>query len=224
MSAMSKSEKRAGYLRQAWLVIVLALAYGAALAGVQTTLSGTIAENKRNETYHVIPELVPGGVETQTQELMVTGRDGEEHRVYKVFDAAGRHSGWVVPAGGQGFAGRIELLIGLDGPATTITGLYVLEQTETPGLGDQIGDAEFEGRFEGAPAGSRIAVVKREPQGENEVRAITGATISSESVSAIVNDALEVLRGSLAEGPGPAAGGGARASRATGGGGARLER
>ena len=74
---MSDEPNQGGYLRQAWLVIVLALVYGAALAGVQTTLGPRIAENKRNETYGVIPTLVPGADAAKTEEMFVTGADGQ---------------------------------------------------------------------------------------------------------------------------------------------------
>ena len=132
---MSDEPKQGGYLRQAWLVILLALLYGAALAGVQTTLGSRIAENKRNETYSVIPTLVEGADVAKTEELTVTGVNGEEQRVYKAVAADGTQRGWVLPAHGQGFADRIDLLVGVDVTVSTITGLYVLDQKETPRAG-----------------------------------------------------------------------------------------
>ncbi len=191
---MGETQQKGGYIGQAWLVIVLGLLYGGVLAGVQTTLSGRAADNKKDETYSVIPSLVRGADETKTIELMVEGKNGKEARIYKAIGADAGHKGWVVPAGGQGFADRIELLIGLDPALTALTGLYVLEQRETPALGDRITEAGFRDRFNGKPADQPIVMVKSEPKAENEVRALTGATISSESVSAIVNDALANLR------------------------------
>jgi electron transport complex protein RnfG len=105
----------------------------------------------------------------------------------------------VVPAQGQGFADRIELLIGLDASATTITSLYVLDQKETPGLGDQITGEGFRDRFRGRSADVTLRVVKGEAEGGSEVTALTGATISSESVAAIVNDALANLKRPIRE-------------------------
>jgi electron transport complex protein RnfG len=191
---MSENENRRSYIGQAWLVILLAVLFGAALALVHTTLGPKIAENKRNETYQVIPVLVPGAVQEQTRELVVTGRNGKENRVYQVFTADGVYRGWVVPAAGQGFADRIELLIGLDEGLETITGLYVLGQKETPGLGDYIKGEDFRGRFAGRPTSTPVTIVKGEPRTESEVLALTGATISSESVARIVNGTIENLR------------------------------
>ena len=48
------------YIIQAWLILILALAFGASLAGVHLTLSSTIETNKINETREKVPELVLG--------------------------------------------------------------------------------------------------------------------------------------------------------------------
>jgi electron transport complex protein RnfG len=218
---MSDTKKK-GYLLQAWLVLVLASGFGGALAGVHLTLKDQIAANKLNETLERIPDLVPGaqvGVKIEMSGWDVykaldsggrqigwvvpaSGQDftkrveiqiGMDVRVlFRAFDAAGRQVGWVVPASGQGFADRIEILIGLDVRAKTITGLYVLDQKETPGLGNKITTTEFLRQFAGRSAAEALVVVKTASSG-NEIQAITGATISSKSVCDIVNKAVEQL-------------------------------
>jgi len=57
---MSQENQDRKYIRQAWLVLALALAFGGVLAGVQVTLGPKIEVNKQNETYRQIPALVPG--------------------------------------------------------------------------------------------------------------------------------------------------------------------
>jgi electron transport complex protein RnfG len=191
---MAEGNRKGNFIAQAWLVILLALVYGSGLATVHTAVGGKIAENKRNETYNVIPDLVEGADKSRTVERMIQGKDGKEIRIYQVMAADGGLRGWVVPAGGQGFSDRIEVLIGLDPEAATITGLYVLDQKETPGLGDYITGEDFRNRFRDKPTDGPLAVVKTEPRAVNEVRALTGATISSESVSGIVNAAVANLK------------------------------
>lgn len=186
-----------GYIGQARLVILLAICFGGGLALVHTTLGPKIAENKKNETYSVIPTLVPGAQMENTQELVVQGLNGRDVRVYKALSSDSVHVGWVIPAQGQGFADRIELLIGQDASLSTITGMYVLAQKETPGLGDYIKGEEFRDRFSDRPTSTPLVVVKSDPRQENEILALTGATISSESVTNIVNAAIENLRDAL---------------------------
>ncbi len=195
---MSETPEQGGYISQAWLVILLALLYGGALAGVQTTLGPLIEENKRQETYRQIPGLVgiPEPVSDEDrkkidiQERTVEDDDGKRQKVYGAF-VEGSLKGWVLPAGGQGFADRIELLIGLDAELETITGMYVLDQKETPGLGDSIRNKElFRDQFAGKSTLEPLLVVKTSPAADNKILALTGATISSESVATIVNEAI----------------------------------
>ena len=194
---MAAATKKGNYISQAWLVILLGLLYGGALAAVQTSLSGKIEANKKAETYAVIPDLVPGADAGRTEELMVTGENGKEARAYRVFGSDGSPVGWVLPADGSGFADKIELLVGLDAEDSRITGMYVINQKETPGLGDYITSASFQDRFRNKPADQPLAVVKTDPSVDNEVRALTGATISSESVAGIINQALANFRAPL---------------------------
>ena len=180
------------YLVQAWLVLTLATGFGAALAGVQVALSERIEENKLSEATYQVPRLVPGAASGE-QVQPVKGKT-----VFQAVDESGRHIGWVVKAAGQGFADRIELLIGLDAGARRITGLYVLDQKETPGLGDNIRKAGWLAQFEGKSARSPVTVTKGRPTG-NEVRTVSGATISSESVCEIVNRTVSLVGPELLE-------------------------
>lgn len=189
-----ETQKNRNYLQQAWLVLLLGFLYGGALAGVHTSLAPRIAENRLQETLNVIPDLVPGAVIQQTEMLSIAGPGGQMERIYRTADAAGQHNGWVLVAAGQGFADRIEILVGLDPQFTTITGVYVLDQKETPGLGDDIRDAEFLDQFRGKSADIPLSVVKMSPSLPGEVQALTGATVSTWAVCDIVNQAIDQWR------------------------------
>lgn len=175
------------YITQGWLVLVLALCFGGMLAGVDAGLKDRIAENKRNDTLGAIPGIVPGsatGNKTSVGQIVV----------YEAVDQDGNQVGWVLPAEGQGFADKIELLIGLDTAAGKITGLYVLAQKETPGLGNKIENKSWRKKFAGLPADVELKV---KPPG-NQIDSVTGATVSSEAVCKIVNDAVKAFREALA--------------------------
>jgi len=202
---MSEEPKQGGYISQAWLVILLALLYGGALAGVQTTLGPIIEENKKNETYSVIPELIEGAVKENTEEIDVVGENGKRQRVYKALGEDKQLKGWLLAASGQGFADKIDVLVGLNADLSTITGIYVLDQKETPGLGNFIIDPPFRDQFAGKSCLEPVQVVKAGPVDGNQIVALSGATISSESVATIVNKGIANLRGPIdklaAEGP-----------------------
>lgn len=180
------------YLGQAWLVLVLALCFGAALAGVELGLSGRIDANKRKETEDQFPKLVPNAVAGEKMEIAGTV-------VYAVKNDTDQHVGWVVKASGQGYADRIELLIGLGPMGERVTGLWVLDQKETPNLGNKIVDEEFRRPFFTGWMSTRrkIRPVKGKPDRPNRIQAVSGATISSQAVCTIVNRATKKLRDEL---------------------------
>jgi electron transport complex protein RnfG len=207
-SAPSRGRKQ-NYLVQAWLVLVLVICFGSALAAIQMKLGPVIEANKLNETLERVPELVFGAGEAAKlretpDELSIVPRQIEVKKpgkvaYYSVYEAklAGKCSGWVVKAKGQGYADMIELLIGLDADARNITGLYVLGQKETPGLGNKIVKPKWRDQFQGKSAVSPIKVIKSGPTGPDEIDSVSGATISSTSVCRIINTALSDLKGKL---------------------------
>lgn len=174
-------------------MLVLAVCFGATLAAVQTALNPKIEQNKLNDTLSQIPRLVPGATRG---EKIVLG----EQIVYAAQNEAGETLGWVIAAAGQGFADRIELLIGVDKAAQTMTGLYILDQKETPGLGNKVTEPEWLCQFTNRPATGPLRVIKRPASADDEIQGVTGATISSESVVGIVNAALARFRARKAEG------------------------
>lgn len=197
-------------LAQAWLVLLLALVFGAALAGVQVGLSDVIAANKLQETLERVPALVPGtdaeGKSAQPGPVEITpgtldlDNDGKKLR-YNLFlvNRDGKPAGWVAKAAGQGYADRIELLVGLDASLSTITGLFILDQKETPGLGNKVTLETWRNQFKGKTTDKPLVVTKGGDKSAHSVDAVTGATISSRSVSDIVNRAVGDLKGHLDE-------------------------
>ena len=194
---------------QAWLILVLALIFGVALAAVQANLSGVIAANKLNETLERVPELVWG---TATAARMasqnasvditpgtVTIKKDLKTSYYNLFRVTheGKLAGWVVKAGGQGYADKIEIIIGLDPGADTITGLFVLQQKETPGLGNKITFPRWRNQFIRKKTSTPLVVTKGKSQAPNAIDAVTGATISSRSVTGIVNRTIRDVKGRL---------------------------
>jgi electron transport complex protein RnfG len=179
---------------QAWLVLVLAAGFGASLAGLEYALGPKIAENKLNETLSQVPALVPGAVSGQPDDQAVPGR-----RVFRAVNAEGTLLGWVVPGKGQGFADQVELIIGLDASAARLTGVFVLDQKETPGLGDNITTPEFLRRFVGMSTSVQLdAQQAPTDQHRGVVKALTGATISSDTVCSIINKTVDLVEKPLA--------------------------
>lgn len=129
-----------------------------------------------------------------TQELTAGADSTAFERVWLGFDAAGRAVGFAILGAEPGFQDVIRLIFGFDAVTGQLLGLKVLENKETPGLGDKIvKDSAFVGEFEGVAtplAGVKQGAGSGAP---DEVDMITGATISSRAVIDIINHRLESL-------------------------------
>ncbi|MCF7803375.1 MAG: FMN-binding protein [Candidatus Marinimicrobia bacterium] len=126
-------------------------------------------------------------IETDTKTFYV-GKDAGDATVGIAFLAIG-----------SGFQGEIRMMVGVTPDFSEITGLAILEQVETPGLGTKIVEDPtnkqnpdwFTDQFQGVDPIPGISVVKNQkPAGESQVQAITGATISSKSVVDILNNTI----------------------------------
>jgi electron transport complex protein RnfG len=111
------------------------------------------------------------------------------------YDAAGARIGVAVVAAEPGFQELLTLMIGFDPSTGALTGYKVLDQKETPGLGDKVEvDKSFGAQFTGRVTpikGVKGAVPAGNP---NQVQTITGATISSRAVIRIINNAVAKWR------------------------------
>jgi electron transport complex protein RnfG len=204
-----KNGFRNNYIVQAWLGIVLALVFGIALSTVQAVLGPVIATNKINETKEKVPELLLGrdaGQDIEDQQLHITilpmtvAKKGIQ-KTYNVFEARyadGTLAGWVTKVDGQGYADRIELLLGLNPSAEEITGLYILDQKETPGLGNKIVEQRWRDQFTQKKTQGSLKVVKGGAKEKDEIDSVSGATISSNSVVDIINKTVADLKQPLA--------------------------
>jgi electron transport complex protein RnfG len=187
--------KKANYLVQAWLVLMLATSFGAAMAGMHIALNEGIETNKRNETYNQIPNLIPGAnqerVETGVFSVDIGGAS-VERTFYKALAPDNKTAmGYMLRASGMGYVDKIEVLVGVDAMVKNITGIYVLAQIETPGLGSKISSDEFMHQFVAKSTTQSIIAQKMAPSpASNDIHAIASATISSQSVCSIVNRAV----------------------------------
>ena len=74
----------------------------------------------------------------------------------------------------------------------TIIGVGIREISDTKGLGEKAKDAEYTNQFLGKGA-EAVTVTKSGAAGENEINAISGATITSEATTNAVNAAIYYL-------------------------------
>ncbi|MCF8009576.1 MAG: RnfABCDGE type electron transport complex subunit G [Halanaerobiales bacterium] len=111
---------------------------------------------------------------------------------FEGFDSSQKRIGVAMIAKGPGYQNIIEVMIGVNLEKDYIFGIDVLSHEETPGLGARITGQQYRKNYQNKPFGD-YNVVKRTPQNDLEVEAISGATISSRSVAKIVQDAVKKI-------------------------------
>jgi electron transport complex protein RnfG len=90
--------------------------------------------------------------------------------------------GYVFSVVPKGYGGDINVTVGVKADKT-ISGVQIGDNKETPGLGSKANDESFKGQYIGKGIGKEIKVVKRAPSADDEIEAISGATISSRAVT-----------------------------------------
>ena len=112
-------------------------------------------------------------------------------KVYLGYDEAGTPLGFAVTATGPGWREDITLIFGYDAATRQLTGMTMIEQRETPGIGDKIEiDDKFVGQFEGVATPLQGVKPGRGEGNPRAIDMITGATISSRAVVRIINERL----------------------------------
>jgi Na+-translocating ferredoxin:NAD+ oxidoreductase subunit G len=165
-----------------------------------------IERNKAEALERAIFHVLPGATERATFEISDAGGvtpfagkpTGDRQLIYVGYDDQGQLVGVAIEAAGQGFQDIIRLLYGYSPERQQVVGMEVLESKETPGLGDKIiKDARFVANFSALDvsldaAGKAlqhtvVAVKNGKKTSPWEIDGITGATISSVAVAAIID-------------------------------------
>ncbi len=176
---------------------------GLILVSVYLYTKPIIAKNKAEALKAAIFEVLPGTASYKAFELdgnllkeLDPDTEGGEERIYLGLDKTGQLTGFAIPGGEPGYQDIIAGLVGYDPNAQLIIGFKVLDSKETPGLGDKIyKDEDFQVNFTKLAVVPEVEVVKKgRKTSDNQVEAITGATISSKAIVRLLNNSMTQWR------------------------------
>ena len=180
-----KKESNVRYILRLSLTLLLITAFvAAALAGVNALTKDKIAAAQREKADKAMKEVLPG-----YEGFTACGFTGSASIQNVYLPQGGDGSAYVVEVAPAGFGGQILMMVGIENGK--VTGVAVVSQTETAGLGAVIADKtekgnSFRSQFVGAEG-----TVQVDKDG-GQIQAITGATITSRAVAQGVTDALAV--------------------------------
>ena len=163
-------------------LVIIAVVVSIAMSYVNTVTAPLIAENAVKKLNESLATVIEG------EEFPVL----EETESYVIYEAlkGGERVGLCVQNTSSGYGGDITLLTGVD-KDYKVTGVALLSHAETAGLGANADKDEFKNQYIGK--GENIGVVKNSPK-ENDIVAISGATITSKAVTNAVNDAIVLAK------------------------------
>ena len=202
------------YLRLIVTLTAIAAAASFGLSAVYNATHEITEEYKRLETENARIEVLPcDGGEYFEETVTDSSLDGRQFVYYTAYESEAREGicGYTFTAYGKGYSSTIETIVGVV-PDGSISGIKIVDQKETPGLGAKVQEVSSRNTLWAVIAGKgvdesgtppwfqeqykflRVAdlnVVKS--AGQDGILAITGATISSEAVTGSVKRGLTML-------------------------------
>lgn len=198
--------KKGGFMKDALILFVITLVAGICLGGVYEITKGPIEVSKmaaKIDAYKMVyadaadfktaPDL-DEQVKASADLLAGTGFGNVMvDDIVVALDASGGAAGYVVTSTSRdGYGGDITITVGVSADGT-VKGIEFLALNETAGLGMNAANDSFKGQFSNKTVDS-FTVVKGGASADNEIDALSGATITSDAVSGAVNAALYFVK------------------------------
>ena len=128
--------------------------------------------------------------------LEQNGYSDEINGVQEALDKDGNVLGYVITVTAKdGSQGNITFSVGIKNDGT-VNGYSVTSMSETPGLGDKAKTEDFSKQYKNKNVDS-FTVVKQAPSADNEIEAISGATITSKAMTNGVNACITYFQNEL---------------------------
>lgn len=110
--------------------------------------------------------------------------DENQYTYYEGFDESGKIVGYVFSTSAKGYGGDIGVMVGIDSDGV-VKGISILSINETAGLGMNAKNESFLNQYK--EKSGELSVIKNGTPAENEIQALTGATITSKAMTQAVN-------------------------------------
>ncbi len=176
------------------LILLIITAIAATILGFANDKTAVLIEKTNEEANNEARKAALPSAEEfeELDEAELEEIKKEKPEVLDVFKGikGGEVVGYTVKTGPVGYAGPVEIISGIN-VEKKIEGVRIGNNSETPGLGALAAEESFYGQFSDKDA-APLEVVKSAPS-DNQILAITGATITSAAVTNGVNTSIEVV-------------------------------
>jgi len=176
-------------LKPALSLFLIAAVITALLALVRNLTEEPIKTQRKNTMERTMKAVLPDASDFTEIPATLTGS------MVRVFAGTkgSETVGFVIELAPVGYAGEINMMVGISKITETITGMRILRHSETPGLGALAVKENFYSKFDGR---SLVPLrVVRTASAENEIDSITSSTITTAAIIKAVNEATEWFKG-----------------------------
>ncbi len=173
-------------LKVAVILFVITAVAAAILAVVNKVTSPVIAENERKAQEEAMIEVLPEA--TEFNQVMTDGMSVDGVQVTE--EVYQSDIGYAVKVAPNGYGGPISIIVGV-GKDLKVTGIKIISQSETAGLGAKCTEASFQEQYKGK---TENIVVSKNGAKDNEIDAISSATVTSKAVTKGVNRAISIVK------------------------------
>ena len=156
----------------------------AILAGVNGITAPKILENEMIAQVEAMQKVLQDSDNFEKLDF-VPEKNSVVTEVFKAGDV-----GMAVKVAPSGYGGKILMIVGVDNDCK-VTGVEIISQSETAGLGARCIEEEFKAQFAGKT--ENVEVVKKGATG-NQIDAISSATVTSKAVTKGVNEAILTVK------------------------------
>ncbi|EET62309.1 hypothetical protein BRYFOR_05342 [Marvinbryantia formatexigens DSM 14469] len=194
--------------KSAFTLCGITLVAGLALGGIYQLTKGPIEKAELAAQAEAYAAVCPGAESFDVDETLeaaiasLTAEDGTVadgqfggivyESAYAALDGSGNRTGCVVNVTSkEGFGGDITISLGFDEEGT-ITGMEFLTINETAGLGMRAEEESFRSQFVGDNV-EAFELTKDAASSDDQIQALSGATITSNAVTNAVNAALYLV-------------------------------
>ncbi len=172
-------------------LVVIYVIGGLILAGVYAKTEPVKVMKAYQEKQAALKEMMP---EANSVEKLGVWKPHDKEAAYYAAKKDGKTIGYIIETYAKGYSSYINMLIAVN-DAYTVEKLNILDQKETPGLGDEVQQPYFQKQFAGKTLDHLI--VRKLPT-EVDIQAVSGATISSRAVTEDgVKKGIEMLKDKL---------------------------
>ena len=194
-----------GSLRLVMTLGGIAMISGLLVAMTSQVTKEPIKRNRREALEKAVFRVLPQATSRRSFRLSEQGLEvlpeerESEANLYAGYGADGKLAGIAMEASARGYQDVVKILYGYSPESRCITGMTVLQSSETPGLGDRVEtDPDFQANFDaldasldsaGVGLANAIVTVKHGNKTHPwQIDAISGATVTSAAIGTALNE------------------------------------